>query len=65
MVAMVGLACARDLVLLFVLFDLTAVASYFLFRSMNRQLKKVDFVEEPITPPAAKTPPEPEQTPPD
>ncbi len=30
MVAMVGLACARDLVLLFVLFDLTAVASYFL-----------------------------------
>ena len=30
MVAMVGLACARDLVLLFVFFDLTAVASYFL-----------------------------------
>ncbi|WP_217921263.1 hydrogen gas-evolving membrane-bound hydrogenase subunit E [Miltoncostaea oceani] len=30
MAAMVGLACARDLVLLFVLFDLTAVASYFL-----------------------------------
>jgi multicomponent Na+:H+ antiporter subunit A len=28
--AMVGLACARDLVLLFVLFDLTAIASYFL-----------------------------------
>lgn len=28
--AMVGLACARDLVLLFVFFDLTAVASYFL-----------------------------------
>lgn len=28
--SMVGLACARDLVLLFVLFDLTAVASYFL-----------------------------------
>ena len=27
---MVGLACARDLVLLFVFFDLTAVASYFL-----------------------------------
>jgi multicomponent Na+:H+ antiporter subunit A len=30
MVAMVGLACARDLILLFVFFDLTAVASYFL-----------------------------------
>jgi len=30
MAAMVGLACARDLVLLFVFFDLTAVASYFL-----------------------------------
>jgi multicomponent Na+:H+ antiporter subunit A len=28
--AMVGLACARDLILLFVFFDLTAVASYFL-----------------------------------
>jgi multicomponent Na+:H+ antiporter subunit A len=28
--AMVGLACARDLVLLFVFFDLTAIASYFL-----------------------------------
>jgi multicomponent Na+:H+ antiporter subunit A len=27
---MVGLACARDLILLFVFFDLTAVASYFL-----------------------------------
>lgn len=41
-----------------------AVASYLLFRSMNRQLKKVDFVEEPITPPAPPTAP-PEQTPPD
>ena len=30
MVAMIGLACARDLILLFVFFDLTAVASYFL-----------------------------------
>ena len=30
MVSMVGLACARDLVLLFVFFDLTAVSSYFL-----------------------------------
>jgi multicomponent Na+:H+ antiporter subunit A len=30
MVSMVGLACARDLVLMFVFFDLTAVASYFL-----------------------------------
>ena len=30
MLAMVGLACARDLVVLFVFFDLTAVASYFL-----------------------------------
>lgn len=30
MVAMVGLACAVDLVLLFVLFDITAIASYFL-----------------------------------
>ena len=30
MASMVGLACARDLVLLFVFFDLTAVASYFL-----------------------------------
>jgi len=30
MAAMVGLACARDLILLFVLFDVTAVASYFL-----------------------------------
>jgi multicomponent Na+:H+ antiporter subunit A len=30
MVSMAGLACARDLVLLFVFFDLTAVASYFL-----------------------------------
>jgi multicomponent Na+:H+ antiporter subunit A len=30
MVSMVGLACAQDLVLLFVFFDLTAVASYFL-----------------------------------
>jgi multicomponent Na+:H+ antiporter subunit A len=30
MAAMVGLACARDLILLFVFFDLTAVASYFL-----------------------------------
>jgi multicomponent Na+:H+ antiporter subunit A len=28
--SMVGLACSRDLVLLFVFFDLTAVASYFL-----------------------------------
>ena len=28
--AMVGLAMARDLILLFVFFDLTAVASYFL-----------------------------------
>jgi multicomponent Na+:H+ antiporter subunit A len=28
--SMIGLACARDLVLLFVFFDLTAVASYFL-----------------------------------
>jgi multicomponent Na+:H+ antiporter subunit A len=28
--SMVGLACARDLILLFVFFDLTAVASYFL-----------------------------------
>src|SRR4029079_2043237 len=28
--SMVGLACALDLVLLFVFFDLTAVASYFL-----------------------------------
>lgn len=28
--AMVGLACARDLVLMFLFFDLTAVASYFL-----------------------------------
>ena len=30
MMSMVGLACARDLVLLFVFFDFTAVASYFL-----------------------------------
>jgi multicomponent Na+:H+ antiporter subunit A len=30
MVAMVGLACALDLILLFVFFDVTAVASYFL-----------------------------------
>ncbi len=30
MVSMVGLACALDLILLFVFFDLTAVASYFL-----------------------------------
>src|SRR6185503_8134856 len=30
MVSMVGLACSLDLVLLFVFFDLTAVASYFL-----------------------------------
>jgi multicomponent Na+:H+ antiporter subunit A len=30
MAAMVGLACALDLVLLFVLFDITAIASYFL-----------------------------------
>ncbi|RKQ93204.1 multicomponent Na+:H+ antiporter subunit A [Solirubrobacter pauli] len=30
MLSMIGLACARDLVLLFVFFDLTAVASYFL-----------------------------------
>jgi multicomponent Na+:H+ antiporter subunit A len=30
MVSMVGLACARDLILLFLFFDLTAVASYFL-----------------------------------
>jgi multicomponent Na+:H+ antiporter subunit A len=30
MASMVGLACARDLVLLFVFFDLTAIASYFL-----------------------------------
>ena len=30
MAAMVGLACARDLLLLFVFFDITAVASYFL-----------------------------------
>lgn len=29
-VSMLGLACARDLVLLFVFFDLTAIASYFL-----------------------------------
>src|SRR5690242_10933476 len=30
MVSMIGLACARDLIVLFVFFDLTAVASYFL-----------------------------------
>ena len=30
MVSMVGLACSRNLILLFVFFDLTAVASYFL-----------------------------------
>lgn len=30
MAAMVGLACARDLILVFVFFDLTAIASYFL-----------------------------------
>ncbi|UJA21832.1 DUF4040 domain-containing protein [Thermoleophilia bacterium SCSIO 60948] len=30
MASMVGLACSRDLILLFVFFDLTAVASYFL-----------------------------------
>jgi multicomponent Na+:H+ antiporter subunit A len=30
MASMVGLACARDLILLFLFFDLTAVASYFL-----------------------------------
>ena len=30
MASMVGLACARDLILLFVFFDITAVASYFL-----------------------------------
>ena len=38
-----------------------AVASYFLFRSMNRQLKKVDFEEEPIAPHRRR----PSQTPPD
>jgi multicomponent Na+:H+ antiporter subunit A len=30
MASMIGLACARDLILIFVFFDLTAVASYFL-----------------------------------
>ena len=30
MVAMLGLACSQDLILLFVFFDLTAIASYFL-----------------------------------
>src|SRR3954453_15454172 len=39
MVSMVGLACARDLVLLFVFFDLTAVASYFLI-GFDRQQRE-------------------------
>ncbi len=32
----------------FGVFIVLAVAAYFLFRSMNRQIKKIDFVEEPI-----------------
>jgi multicomponent Na+:H+ antiporter subunit A len=37
--AMIGLACARDLVLLFVFFDLTAVASYFLIGFDRNQVE--------------------------
>ena len=39
MASMVRLACARDLVLLFVFFDLTAVASYFLI-GFDRQRRE-------------------------
>jgi multicomponent Na+:H+ antiporter subunit A len=38
-VAMVGLATAQDLVLLFVFFDLTAVCSYFLI-GFDRQRRE-------------------------
>ncbi|HYN75497.1 MAG TPA: hypothetical protein VEV13_04805 [Candidatus Limnocylindria bacterium] len=47
----------------FGMFLALVVASVFLFRSMNKQLKKVDFVEEPVVspepgaPPASSTPP--------
>ena len=38
------------------MFIALAVASYFLFRSMNRQLKKVNFEEEPLDGPATDAP---------
>ena len=51
MVAMVGLACARDLVLIFVFFDLTAVASYFLigFDRERREARGAAFMALTVT----------------
>ena len=40
----------------FIVFIALAVASYFLFRSMNRQLKKVTFEEEPLDGPPVDAP---------
>ncbi|HEX6211583.1 MAG TPA: hydrogen gas-evolving membrane-bound hydrogenase subunit E [Methylomirabilota bacterium] len=51
MVAMVGLALAQDLVLLFVLFDLTAVCSYFLigFDHGRREARSAAFMALVVT----------------
>ena len=40
----------------FAVFLALVVAAFFLFRSMNRQLKKVDFVEKPLDGSADDTP---------
>ena len=40
------------------------VAAFFLFRSMNRQLKKVDFVEQPLDGPGDDAPTSADDEPP-
>jgi hypothetical protein len=47
----------------FGVFLLLAAAAYFLFRSMNRHIKRIDFVEEPLdgSDGAAGAPPQPER----
>jgi hypothetical protein len=49
----------------FAVFLALAGASFFLFRSMTRQIKKVDFVEEPKDRPAAASATAPDDDPPD
>ncbi len=46
----------------FGVFIVLAIAAFLLFRSMNRQIKKIDFVEEPIDrlDRSAGAPPEPD-----